>query len=259
MIEHDGPIEPTVLVELAPTAALPQQDFRFAAKMAMTLAGLNNVIAGQAQTIEAQRRSILLLTEAHDLHRDRAETDLLTGLRTQRAYKEEFPNLVKHAQTEGETLAALFIDLDNFKLVNDVLGHDKGDELLRAVGERILGIIRAMDYAWRDGGDEFKLALPNFGHERNYTETELNERLNRVARKVQSTINSAIADHEIPIELAAGASVGAGLLKPGEDHIEFMKRVEESMYSDKRKRRQTNGFSLTRVADSIRNYGAVIL
>ncbi len=243
-IEHKEPLRFTELVELSTGATSPQRDFRHAAELALMAAGFN--------------RTISHLETDNALHRDRAEIDALTGTGTQRAYQEDFPELVQRAHDREEPLAVIFIDLDNFKSINDRLGHAKGDEVLKRVGQTLSSIIRANDYVWRDGGDEFKLALPNFGSERNYSETELLESMQRVGNKVRKLINEAILSQDLPMELGAGASLGIGLLQPGEDYQAFIDRVESSMTSDKRLRRNGNSFSVSQLAERIRHTGKVI-
>lgn len=90
----------------------------------------------------------------------RAAVDTLTGLATRRAVQEALPRLVAQASRAGEPVAALMLDLDHFKNVNDTYGHEVGDHVLGAVGTAISGSIRAADLAGRFGGEEFVVFLP---------------------------------------------------------------------------------------------------
>jgi diguanylate cyclase (GGDEF)-like protein/PAS domain S-box-containing protein len=101
-----------------------------------------------------------LVVTAHDvseLHRARRELehivrhDALTGLATRAVLLEELDAVIR----SGQRAAVLFIDLDRFKPVNDLLGHESGDELLRAVADRLRRVVRPIDLVARVGGDEF--------------------------------------------------------------------------------------------------------
>jgi diguanylate cyclase (GGDEF)-like protein/PAS domain S-box-containing protein len=81
--------------------------------------------------------------------------DPLTGLVNRTLFQERLAAAVDRAAEAGQVAGVLFIDLDDFKVVNDTLGHNSGDELLRAVAERLVGVLRFDDTAARLGGDEF--------------------------------------------------------------------------------------------------------
>lgn len=92
--------------------------------------------------------------------RSLAERDPLTGLLNRRRFEEELGTAVARAVRYGEAAALLALDLDQFKEVNDTFGHQAGDELLRAVAERLRGRLRESDMLARLGGDEFAVLLP---------------------------------------------------------------------------------------------------
>ncbi len=89
-----------------------------------------------------------------------AKTDILTELYNRRAYYEishmEFQRLLRH----NRTLSVIMFDVDHFKQINDTYGHDAGDNVLKSVATIVKGVIREYDYAFRMGGDEFLLLLP---------------------------------------------------------------------------------------------------
>lgn len=89
--------------------------------------------------------------------------DALTGLLNRRAMMETLPRAIIAARTEKRSLALLFIDLDGFKAVNDVFGHDIGDELLKTVSQRLLDNLRGSDSVFRLAGDEFTVLLDHAG------------------------------------------------------------------------------------------------
>jgi diguanylate cyclase (GGDEF)-like protein len=89
-----------------------------------------------------------------------AKSDLLTGLPNRRNFMAELELALERSRLAGERLAIGFIDLDGFKRVNDQLGHEAGDELLKQVAERLTQVCHAPDIVARLGGDEFTFCLP---------------------------------------------------------------------------------------------------
>ena len=89
--------------------------------------------------------------------------DVLTGLPNRRLLHEQMAKILPRSARSRQVGALLFIDLDNFKLLNDTLGHDVGDHLLRLVAGRLRDTVRASDHLARLGGDEFVVVLENLG------------------------------------------------------------------------------------------------
>ncbi len=87
--------------------------------------------------------------------------DSLTGLPNRAMFMQTLDHALARARRHGESVAVMFVDLDQFKLVNDTMGHDVGDELLRQVGPRLLSALRESDVLARHGGDEFLILLAN--------------------------------------------------------------------------------------------------
>lgn len=104
---------------------------------------------------EAQRKTLEL--------EKRAQFDELTGLANRSLFSEQMARAIGRSQRKSAPLAALFIDLDRFKSINDTLGHDTGDALLCQVAERLQDNVRVGDFCGRWGGDEFVVCLEDFG------------------------------------------------------------------------------------------------
>jgi diguanylate cyclase (GGDEF)-like protein len=156
--------------------------------------------------------------------REIAMRDPLTNLGNRRFLDEQLPALVEATTDTGTELMCIMIDLDDFKAINDTLGHAVGDELLRLVGELISGAARQQDMAVRLGGDEFVLFLP--GADRNRA-AALIDRVRMIFRQQNRTMHPA-GPHA---DLSAGvAALLADRLTDGEALIE---RADQNLYRAK--------------------------
>jgi diguanylate cyclase (GGDEF)-like protein len=100
------------------------------------------------------------LKRAHEQERERARTDYLTGAVNGRHFTELAAHEINRAQRHAHPLSVAYMDVDDFKLVNDRLGHSVGDKLLRAAAECVREGVRSFDVVARLGGDEFVVLLP---------------------------------------------------------------------------------------------------
>jgi diguanylate cyclase (GGDEF)-like protein len=143
-----------VVRELAAELDLSQEVLLGA--LAMLQRSLNVTLVRMCESFEAERQSA-----DQELGRRQEELafmathDSLTGLPNRTLILDRVEQMLVRSRRNHTPVAALFIDLDNFKSINDTLGHDAGDELLRAVAARLDGVVRATDALGRLGGDEF--------------------------------------------------------------------------------------------------------
>lgn len=91
--------------------------------------------------------------------------DPVTNLPNRRLFRDRLKTALEHAKRKDKLLAVMFLDLDNFKIINDTLGHEFGDKLLKVVGSKLVGLLRKEDTVSRLGGDEFTVLLPEIEKE----------------------------------------------------------------------------------------------
>ncbi|CAN7515551.1 GGDEF/EAL domain-containing response regulator [Duganella sp. LjRoot269] len=152
-----------------------------------------------------------------------AHFDALTGLPNRAAISEEIERQIALARRHGHRLAVVFLDLDYFKHVNDSLGHEAGDELLRVIGRRLRAAVRVSDMVGRLGGDEFVLLLPEIA--------DL-EDVMKVAAKMQAECLKPI--HMLGHELRVGISLGASLFPDdAQDSRSLLRYADSAMYAAK--------------------------
>jgi diguanylate cyclase (GGDEF)-like protein len=137
---------------------------------------------------------------AHDVTRlhHEATHDHLSGLLNRAAVIEALDRALEDARADGSTVGTLFCDLDNFKLVNDGLGHEVGDQLLCRIARRISDAVRAEDIVGRLGGDEFLVVT------RNVTDAK---QLVGLAERIASSVAEDLRGTQFPVSLSIGAAV----------------------------------------------------
>ena len=165
-----------------------------------------------------------------------ARHDPLTGLANRRLLVEHAEHAFASARRDNERLAVLFIDLDRFKPINDNLGHAVGDLLLKAVAERIRGVIRESDTPARIGGDEFVVLLEMIQDDVD---------AQTVAEKIRVALNQPfeIVGHGEEHRIAVSACIGIAFYpEDGTDLIELSRHADEAMYRAKESGRNAVAF-----------------
>lgn len=176
-----------------------------------------------------------------------AHHDALTGLPNRLSFGEQTAQRLAQARQQEQTLALLFIDLDHFKRVNDSLGHLAGDELLRAVAQRITGCLRSGDLVARFAGDEFVVLLAGG--------TPV-EAVREIAHKLVAAVGA-------PVELAGAAisvtpTIGVALFPAhGDSAEELVQHADTAMYHAKAGGRAGLRFFEPAMADAARRALAV--
>ncbi|MCW2286174.1 diguanylate cyclase (GGDEF)-like protein [Rhodoblastus acidophilus] len=147
-------------------------------------------------------------------------TDPLTGVGNRRRLDEALPAEVKRAERTGSKLCAFVADLDHFKRVNDVYGHEAGDAVLAAFGDCLRRHTRASDVAVRSGGEEFIVLMPH---------TELDDAI-LVADRFRASLAATRID---PITHPVTVSVGVAELGPREQGPALIRRADQALYQAK--------------------------
>ena len=169
-------------------------------------------------------RDIGVRLQAERVIHHHATVDPITGLLNRRAFSKRLRELLQQADAAGRRMALLMIDLDRFKAVNDTLGHQVGDLLLRQVGRRLRQVLREGDVIARQGGDEFTALLPQVEHPA--------EAMAVAQRISQALTEPFLIEGKRP---SIGGSVGVAVFpEDGRSAELLMQHADEAMYGSKR-------------------------
>ncbi|HET7725706.1 MAG TPA: bifunctional diguanylate cyclase/phosphodiesterase [Candidatus Limnocylindrales bacterium] len=205
-------------------SSVPLAPLGLLALICLALVGLIGWMAGQvlrpAAELDASRRR---LRELYSMEREASLRDHLTGLGNHRAFQEELARQFDQTGRYHVPMSVVLLDLDEFKQVNDTLGHAVGDDLLAEVGRVIRGTIRAADRAFRTGGDEFAIVLP-------HTDASGGMDLaNRLLRRLLDDRPSG--RYQRPISCSGGVAAAP---EHAGDRLQLLARADAALYRSKR-------------------------
>jgi len=192
-----------------------------------------NLIAQQIQNEQLMRQ----LQQANIALTTASYTDDLTGLANRRAVFEQLPQLFSRANRDDRYVLIAFADLDEFKQINDINGHEVGDDFLVAVGERLKNGVRIDEVLGRVGGDEFIVAGvgPHEYHEALQAAQAFKVRLSELLTG-QYPLHSCLIDY-------AGPSIGAIAINPAVITPDMaLREADAEMYKEKSRRRAKKAF-----------------
>jgi diguanylate cyclase (GGDEF)-like protein len=193
----------------------------------------------EAQLREANERLVIAAVDAQTMTENAegtsaqmsymAEHDFLTGLPNRFLLIDRLAQSIALARRRGTQVALMYLDLDNFKHINDSLGHAVGDELLQSAAKRLLGCVRESDTVSRLGGDEFVVLLP---------QVDDAESAAHIATKlIEATAQpQLIGGHRLHVTVSVGISVYP---KDGSDVEEMVRNADTAMYHAKRNGRNS--------------------
>jgi len=170
---------------------------------------------------EVERR----LLKSEKMYKDLSITDDLTRLFNSRYFYKNLDKEIGRLVRYKQTLSLLLIDIDDFKKINDRYGHLKGDEVLKTTGRIIQDCLRKPDTAYRYGGEEFTVLLPETGIEAAMNVAE------RIRKRFEAQDFALIKNETLNISV----SIGASQFNPGEEMEAFVKRVDDALYVAKQK------------------------
>ena len=230
--EH-GVMEPTHtshLQELAPrrlTGAPDMQSMMRALQLCQHARhAAEDQLDGTRRALDAALAALADSQDREAMAHEQAGRDTLTGLPNRRAFGETTARTLAEHAPVSRGFCLLFLDLDDFKAINDRLGHAAGDELLKVVGERLVHAVRHEDRVCRHGGDEFLCLLPHVRRQ---------DQARAVAKKLMDTVSapSSLGGTMVQVRASVGIALypGDGLTVP-----ELVARADRAMYWSKAQR-----------------------
>jgi diguanylate cyclase (GGDEF)-like protein/PAS domain S-box-containing protein len=181
----------------------------------------DGTVVGAAEVFRVAAESRTSRTRLEELEQ-MALLDPLTGVGNRRLGDKELAGRLNEAERYDWKFGVLFVDIDGFKRVNDVHGHDAGDEVLERVAQTLSQNVRSFDSVIRWGGDEFLVLLRNVSR----------EPLLSIAEKLRQLI-AGLGVSRGAIQLQVTVSVGATLVRPGDSPATLLRRADALMYDGK--------------------------
>ena len=191
--------------------------------LALVLTGTLMVLVWVVTLRRRLEQQTHLLRESEERFRHMAQHDTLTGLATRLVLRDRLHLALETAKRRETGLGLLLLDIDNFKEINDRLGHLAGDEVLRVLANRIVETIRKSDTAARMGGDEFVVLLPDLSDPQG---------AERLAAKLVLALSAPVlfAGQEVPVSASVGVCTASG---EDMDEAALLTNADEAMYQAK--------------------------
>jgi diguanylate cyclase (GGDEF)-like protein len=189
---------------------------------------VNRALVGEVKERHVLQTQLLVVTEQEEVARHAAFHDPLTKLPNRALFNDRLELGLALTRRHGWSLAVMFVDLDNFKAINDSYGHGTGDEVLRTIGERLNRNVRGGDTISRYGGDEFLYLLLEIQNERD---------ISVLAEKIITLIQMPcqIRENDTTCAPAVSASVGIAIFpRDGKTASELIRSADMAMYEAKR-------------------------
>ena len=194
---------------------------------AASLLNSKGKIIGAIETlmnISARKKAELELIERERTYQQLSITDALTGLKNSRHFHTQIDMALENSDRYNQSFSLCFLDLDNFKYLNDTYGHITGDSILEAFAGLIKDCLRLNDSAFRYGGDEFAIILPSTGYSG--------------AVNLANRIRECVKNHNFPVRgdvlLNVTSSIGVTEYKAGDDAKAILSRADAALYAAKR-------------------------
>jgi len=183
---------------------------------------VSRLVLDGSDYVQCVARDITQRLVAEETIRRMAYYDALTELPNRTLFKDRLGRALTLAKRDHSSVAVAFLDLDDFKVINDTLGHSVGDELLKAVGERLAGLLRENDTVARHSGDEFTILA------RMHSEGDLDHFAQRVLEGLRPAFH--VCGHDLHVT----GSLGVALYpRDGVDVDELLKNADAAMYHAK--------------------------
>jgi two-component system cell cycle response regulator len=180
-------------------------------------------LAARVRTLIKRKRYIDQMSDALDRGLEAAVIDPLTGLHNRRYLDAKLDPLVRRVAAGRAGVAALVIDLDHFKSLNDTYGHDAGDTVLREFAHRLAATVRPLDIVCRTGGEEFVVIMPGTPGDLAALAAE------RLRRRIVAAPYAISAE----TSLAVTISVGVAAARPDDTALTLLKRADQALYRAK--------------------------
>ncbi len=189
-----------------------------------------------AVPVKLHNKIVAFILNIHDVtkykeYQTLAKNDVLTGLYNRYMLEDKIEEAIKRSDRLQTSFALLFIDIDNFKPVNDKYGHNIGDILLKSFAKRLKKTIRESDIAARYGGDEFIVIIDLL------KDIKV---LDKIVKELQKALNRTYIIEELMFDISC--SIGSALYTPGSDKSikSLIKEADKKMYEAKKSNKSTN-------------------